>query len=114
MSVAAFSSSRRRISQVGRSEFGETKPNTLSNLEMDSHADTSCFGSNFTPISFTGQTCDVTPYTDSYEAMKDVPIASAATAWDNPETGTTIILEFHQGLWFGPKLQNSLINPNQC
>jgi hypothetical protein len=35
------------------------------------------------------------------------------TAWDNPVTGHSSILEFHQGLWFGPTLPNSLINPNQ-
>jgi hypothetical protein len=29
-------------------------------------------------------------------------------------TGHASILEFHQGLWFGLKLPNSLINPNQC
>jgi hypothetical protein len=46
--------------------------------------------------------------------MMDVPIASAATAWDDPETGKTMILLFHQGIWFGDQLPNSLINPNQC
>ena len=29
-------------------------------------------------------------------------------------TGQTYILAFHQGLWFGNKMPNSLINPNQC
>ena len=33
---------------------------------------------------------------------------------DDPITGHTSILEFHQGLWFGTRLLNSLINPNQC
>ena len=41
-------------------------------------------------------------------------MASAATAWDDPDTGETTILLFHQGLWFGDSLTNSLINPNQC
>jgi hypothetical protein len=27
--------------------------------------------------------------------------------------GEHYILEYHQGLWFGEKLPNSLINPNQ-
>jgi hypothetical protein len=35
-------------------------------------------------------------------------------AWDNPDTGEAVILLFHQGLWFGDSLPNSLINPNQC
>ena len=33
--------------------------------------------------------------------------------YDDPETGLTYILEFHEGLWFGSKLKNSLWNPNQ-
>jgi len=28
--------------------------------------------------------------------------------------GETIILQFGQGLWFGDRLNHSLINPNQC
>jgi hypothetical protein len=35
------------------------------------------------------------------------------TAYDDPETGLTYILEFHEGLWFGSRLKNSLWNPNQ-
>jgi hypothetical protein len=46
--------------------------------------------------------------------MTNVEMCGAATAWDDPITGHTSILEFHQGLQFGPKLLNSLINPNQC
>ncbi|TAN87586.1 MAG: hypothetical protein EYR95_16485, partial [Phormidium sp. SL48-SHIP] len=90
-----------------------TTPNTIAYIELDSHADTCCFGSNFTPVNFTEYYCDVTPFSEEYSAMKDVPIASAATAWDNPETGEPIILIFHQGLWFGDSLTHSLINPNQ-
>jgi hypothetical protein len=45
--------------------------------------------------------------------MKDVPVVTAATAWTNEETGETFILLFHQVLWYGNKLPNSLLNPNQ-
>jgi hypothetical protein len=45
--------------------------------------------------------------------MTDIPIATAATAYDDPSTGRTIILEFNQGLWFGDRMANSLVNPNQ-
>ena len=37
--------------------------------------------------------------------MTNIPVATAATAWDDPTTGNTTILLFHQGLWFGDKLQ---------
>ena len=50
-----------------------------------------CFGSNFTPVYFTGEHCEVAPFSDEYARMTDVPIASAATAWDDPETGQTTI-----------------------
>jgi hypothetical protein len=56
----------------------------------------------------------VSPFSDKYTKMTDVPVATAATAWDDPETGQMTILIFNQGLWFGDKLKNSLINPNQC
>jgi hypothetical protein len=46
--------------------------------------------------------------------MQDIPVASAATAYDDPVSGVTTILVFHQGLWFGDSIPNSLINPNQC
>jgi hypothetical protein len=81
---------------------------------MDSHADTTCFGANFTVFGWTGQTCSVAPFSDHYDAMTDVPIAHAATAWDNPTTGETVLLLFYHGLWFGDKLSHSLISPNQC
>ena len=40
-------------------------------------------------------------------------VCTAATAWDDPLAGHTLVLECHQGLWFGSKLPNSLVNPNQ-
>ena len=45
--------------------------------------------------------------------MANVPVALVAMAWADPMTSETIILLFHQGLWFGDKLPSSLINPNQ-
>ena len=96
------------------SDKAQTTPNTIARSEMDNHADTTCFGSNFTPIHFTGEHCEVSSFSDEYTRMTDVRVATAATAWDDPETGQTTILIFNQGLWFGDKLENSLINPNQC
>jgi hypothetical protein len=45
-----------------------------SHCELDSHADTCVAGSNFLIQEFDEQTCDVMPYTESYDAEKDVPI----------------------------------------
>jgi hypothetical protein len=97
-----------------RENQNQTTPNKIAKSEIDNHADTTCFGSNFTAISFTGGHCEVSPFTDYYNKMTDVPVATAATAWDNPDTGEVVILLFNQGLWFSETLTNSLINPNQC
>ena len=105
------SGSRRYVGSVAKGL--STNPDFVSTTEIDNHADTCCFGANFTPIYFTGHVCQVQPFIDSYESMSDVQICSAATAYDDPESGATYILVFHQGLWFGPKLIHSLINPNQ-
>ena len=104
----------RKLAQLITSTPHPTQPNTQARCELDSHADTTCFGSNFVPIGWTDMTCTVSPYTEEYEAKTDVPIAHAATAYDDPVTGETTLLLFYHGLWFGSKLQDSLINPNQC
>ena len=78
--------------------IGATKRNlvpeepTVGTIELDSHADTTVFGSNFLVITYTGRECDVSPYTDTYESVKGVPIATAATAWTCQDTGQTYIL----------------------
>jgi hypothetical protein len=56
----------------------------------------------------------VAPYNaDAYSPERDIPIVSAATAYTDQETGQTYILVINEGLWFGDKLTNSLLNPNQ-
>lgn len=104
----------RKLAKLLTSTPNPTTPNTRARCELDSHADTTCFGSNFIPIGWTDITCTVSPYSDEYEAKTDVPIAHAATAYDDPVTGQTTILIFYHGLWFGNSLKDSLINPNQC
>jgi len=101
------------VADSSSSTYASTTPDTIAHSELDNHADTTCFGSNFTAISFTNQVCDVQPYSETYDAIKNIPIATAATAYDNPDTQETILLVFHQGLWFGDTLKRSLISPNQ-
>lgn len=84
-----------------------------SRMELDSHADTVVLGSNCVVLSFTGRECDVSPYSDTYQAIKGVPIVSGATAWTSQSTGETYILVFHEALWMGGVLDHSLLNPNQ-
>jgi hypothetical protein len=72
-----------------------TTHNDIAKLEIDNHADTSCFGSNFTAVQFTGKHCKVSPFSDKYNRLPNVPIASVAKAWDNPNMEETTILLFH-------------------
>ena len=81
---------------------------------MDSNADTCCAGSNFLIMSMTRRTADVFPYdAENYKPLYNVPIVSAATAYDDPITGQTYILILNECLYYGTKLDHSLINPNQ-
>jgi Reverse transcriptase (RNA-dependent DNA polymerase) len=83
-------------------------------VEIDNHADTHALGRNCLVIYETGRTCSVSPYTSSYAPMTSVPIVTAATAYDNPETGETIILVFNESVYLGNVLENTLLNPNQA
>ena len=64
-------------------------------------------------ISATEHYCDVQPFSPSYKPIEKVPIVTACTAYDDPLSGNTTILIFHQALWFGNQLEGSLICPNQ-
>jgi hypothetical protein len=55
----------------------------------------------------------VSPFSDSYEAIKDVPITMVATAWDDPETGKVIVLYIHEALYFGDRMSHTILCPNQ-
>jgi hypothetical protein len=81
--------------------------------ELDTRADTCCLGANFRFISDTGQVCNVSGFHDSFDSIKDIPVARGATKWICPDSGHTFILFINQGLWFGSSLDHSLINPNQ-
>jgi hypothetical protein len=64
---------------------------------------------------YTNRACDVMPYSDDYDAKTDVPIVTACTAYQHPETGQVYILILNEALWFGDKdgMDHTLLNPNQ-
>jgi hypothetical protein len=82
-------------------------------IELDSHADTVCVGANCRIIEYKQEMVNVEPYHPQYKAMQDVAIVQAASAYDDPETGTTYILIFNQALDFTQSLPLTLVNPNQ-
>lgn len=91
----------------------EAPPNTTAHIENDSNADTCCLGKNFIVLEHTRRTADVYAYDKSITPIHNVPIVSGATAYDCPTTNTTYILVFHESLFYGDRLDHSLMNPNQ-
>jgi len=90
----------------------QTAPGQPARMELDTRADTSCAGANFCCTELTGQTCSVQPFSEKYDPMKDIPIATCMTAYTD-EYGKTHILVFNEVLWFGTSMDHSLVNPNQ-
>jgi hypothetical protein len=100
-----------------RLSYGESVPNntvmgTIGRNEMDTHADTCCAGANWQLLDFTNEVCEVTPFLDSYELVKEVMVARCGTVWTSPNTGCEYLLVGDQMLWFGSQMDHSLINPN--
>ena len=56
---------------------------------------------------------NVFPFSESLAAVQDVPIATVITIWENPANGEQWILVIHEALYFGTKLKDSLLCPNQ-
>lgn len=88
-------------------------PNTRAANEADTNADTCCLGQNFLILHYTNRVADVYAYDKSLAPLHNVPIVTGATAYDCPITRRTYILVFHESLFYGTKLDHSLINPNQ-
>ena len=104
----------KRVSRVSAvKKTGKTIEGTISTNEMDSHADTCVAGKNWGVLSYTDVVCEVTPFTDEYESIKEVPIVTACTVWTDQNTGKEYLLVGEQFLWFGTSLDHSLLNPNQ-
>ena len=54
---------------------------------MDSHADTTVLGSNCVVLAYTGKECEVLPYADEYDAIRNVPVVAGATVWTISQDG---------------------------
>jgi hypothetical protein len=81
--------------------------------ELDSHADTCVAGSNTLLVAHDDCTVSVHPYSGEYAPINDVKIGTVATLWIDPQTGRSYILIIHEALYFGDRLPETLINPNQ-
>ena len=80
--------------------------------ELDSHADTCCFGRGARVVQETGETIQVEPFINTIGRVTNVPVVTAAVAYDDPATFQTYILFFPQSLYM-EALDKNLLNPNQ-
>jgi hypothetical protein len=79
---------------------------------MDTHADTSCAGANWSLMELTGEICDVNPFLVSYQPVQEIPVARCCTIWTDQTNSMEYLLVLgDQMLWFGAQLPNSLLNP---
>jgi hypothetical protein len=74
----------KRSVKESRLLYGKWVPNdtvtgTISRNEMSTHADTCCTGANWQLLDFSNKVCEVTPFLDSYEPVKEVMVARCIT-----------------------------------
>ena len=81
--------------------------------EFDSHADTCGVNDTARVLSYTGKVVQVSAYSPTVMKLENIPIVSAALAYDDALTGETFIIIINQALYFGQHLENILLNPNQ-
>ena len=107
--------SGRAVKRVKSSDNDACQPPapTSGRSELDTRADTCCAGFNCRLIHYTGQECDVKGFHGDLDTIPKVPIATVATMWCDPTSGEGYILILNEVLFFGNKLDHSLINPNQ-
>jgi len=91
----------------------ESSSQTNCRAELDSHADTCSLNHTAYIIKYLGKVAEVSGFTPSLNTLQDIPIVKAALAYDEPESGETVILIFNQALYFSNKLPNILLNPDQ-
>ena len=88
--------------------------NSEGRLELDTHADTYEAEANTVVLDLTGKHVSVTPFCEEeYEPITEIPIATVAIAYDCPDTGRVWVLIINEALYFGSKVANTLLCPNQ-
>ena len=89
------------------------EPGVYAANEWDTNTDTCCLERNFIVLEYNTGKSGVYAYDKDIAPLNDVTIVSGATAWDDPASGQTYIIRINEALYYGTKLDHSLINPNQ-
>jgi len=84
-------------------------------MELDSHTDTCCAGSNCVVLEYTNKSCNVIGFNrdNTKDELVNIPIIKAATAYDAP-TGETLIIVIPQALYLAEHLSYSLLLRDNC
>ena len=69
--------------------------------------------SNCAIMKYICRKCDVSPCSNEYKRVANVPINQAATVLQASNTGKVYILIYNKDLWIGGKLYHSFIILNQ-
>ena len=101
-----------RVAKRAKTSADYDRTTVTARNELDTRADTIVAGINFRLVEDTGTTCSVSGFYEEFQTLKGIPVATVATAWTD-ERGLVHILIIHEALYFGEKLDHSLINPNQ-
>ena len=81
---------------------------------LNLHADTCTGGPEFVLIDgTTSKVVEVSGFSKEFGPIRDIPVGTCATAYDDPDTGSTVLLMFGEMLYFGDRLSHSLLCPNQ-
>ena len=79
---------------------------------MNTHADTWCVRDNWTPMHYTGDICELSPFLNTYAPVQEIAVALCYTVWKDDE-GKQYLIVGDKISWCVTVLENSLINPNQ-
>ena len=64
-------------------------------------------------IELSGRNFSVSPFSEEYASIANIPIATVATAFGCPDSGQVFILIFNEALYFGERMAHTLLCPNQ-
>ena len=85
----------------------------MERTSLDLHADMCCGGSNTVAFVLTGEKVNVFPFSEDLPAVQEAPITTILMIWESPKTGELWMLVIHEVLYFGDRLKESLLCPNQ-
>jgi hypothetical protein len=90
-SVHTVTSQDRTVFMVVYRKYQNHHETVSRQCELDSHAETCVMGANCVVLEETGQKVSISASTDAHRTFTNIPIVTAATAYDDTVTGTTYI-----------------------